>query len=92
MRWHDEARLMRIPFLPTLVVAAAVAVMVGLGIWQLQRAEWKEALIAELEASNHYRRASLTCTVDGKPEVRAGRSAQGETGYRYLVRCRQGRG
>ena len=39
---------MRVPFIPTLIVAAAVAVMVGLGIWQLQRAEWKEALLAEL--------------------------------------------
>ena len=82
---------MRIPFLPTLIVAAAVAVMVGLGVWQLQRAEWKEALIADLETSNHYRKMSLTCTVDAKPEVRAGRSAKGETGYRYLVPCRRSR-
>jgi cytochrome oxidase assembly protein ShyY1 len=36
----------RLPLVPTLIVAAAVAVMVGLGIWQLRRAEWKEGLIA----------------------------------------------
>ena len=36
----------RLPILPTIVVAAAVAVMVGLGIWQLQRAKWKEGLLA----------------------------------------------
>lgn len=76
-----------IPILPTIVVAAAVAVMIGLGMWQLQRAAWKERLIAELEASAHQRRASLTCTMNGKPEVRAGRSASGESGYRYLMRC-----
>ena len=36
----------RLPLIPTIVVAAAVAVMIGLGVWQLQRAEWKERLIA----------------------------------------------
>jgi cytochrome oxidase assembly protein ShyY1 len=34
---------------PTILVAAAVAVMVGLGVWQLQRAVWKEGLIARYE-------------------------------------------
>ena len=42
---------MRIPFFPTLLVGAAVAVMIGLGIWQLNRAEWKEGLIAQLRAN-----------------------------------------
>ena len=36
----------RLPLLPTLIVAAAVAVMIGLGVWQLRRAEWKADLIA----------------------------------------------
>jgi cytochrome oxidase assembly protein ShyY1 len=36
----------RLPLIPTLIVAAAVAVMIGLGIWQLQRAKWKEGLLA----------------------------------------------
>jgi cytochrome oxidase assembly protein ShyY1 len=36
----------RIPLLPTLLVAAAVVVMIGLGVWQLQRAKWKERLLA----------------------------------------------
>jgi cytochrome oxidase assembly protein ShyY1 len=29
-----------------LVVAAAVALMIGLGVWQLKRAQWKEGLVA----------------------------------------------
>jgi cytochrome oxidase assembly protein ShyY1 len=29
-----------------LVVAAAVALMIGLGVWQLKRAQWKERLVA----------------------------------------------
>lgn len=32
--------------MPTLVVALAAAVMIGLGLWQLRRAEWKEDLLA----------------------------------------------
>ena len=35
-----------IPVFATLVVAAAVATMIALGVWQLQRLTWKEALIA----------------------------------------------
>ena len=37
----------RWPILLTLVVLAAVAVMVGLGVWQLQRAGWKADLKAQ---------------------------------------------
>jgi surfeit locus 1 family protein len=36
----------RLPIIPTFVVAAAVATMIGLGVWQLQRAEWKADMIA----------------------------------------------
>ncbi len=35
----------RIPLLPTLFVAAACATMIGLGVWQLQRAKWKDGLL-----------------------------------------------
>jgi surfeit locus 1 family protein len=37
----------RLPIIPTIVVAAAVAAMIGLGIWQIQRAKWKEGLLAQ---------------------------------------------
>src|SRR3954464_4040625 len=37
----------RLPIIPTLVVLAAVALMIGLGVWQLQRAKWKEGLLAQ---------------------------------------------
>ncbi len=39
----------RVPIVSTLVVLAAVAAMVSLGLWQLHRKEWKEALIARYE-------------------------------------------
>lgn len=41
----------QIPVLPTLVVALAVAAMIALGVWQLQRAAWKDALIARYVAN-----------------------------------------
>jgi surfeit locus 1 family protein len=36
----------RVPILPTLLVAAAIAAMITLGVWQLRRAEWKADMIA----------------------------------------------
>ena len=36
----------RWPLIPTLIVGAAIAIMVGLGIWQLERMQAKSALIA----------------------------------------------
>jgi surfeit locus 1 family protein len=41
----------RPPILATIIVAAAVATMIGLGVWQLQRAAWKEGLIARYAAA-----------------------------------------
>lgn len=38
----------RLPIIATLIVAAAVAVMIALGVWQLQRAGWKDRMLAEL--------------------------------------------
>jgi len=37
----------RLPFWPTLIVGAAIAMMIGLGLWQVQRMNWKAALLAE---------------------------------------------
>lgn len=41
----------RLPLLPTLIVALAIAVMVGLGFWQLERRAEKEALLATYRAA-----------------------------------------
>ena len=41
----------KVPLVPTVIVAAAIAVMIGLGVWQLQRARWKEGLL------HHYSQA-----------------------------------
>ena len=41
----------RVPVFATMIVLLAVGAMVGLGIWQIQRARWKEALIARYTAA-----------------------------------------
>jgi cytochrome oxidase assembly protein ShyY1 len=41
----------RLPLVPTLIVAVAVMILIGLGGWQLQRAVWKEQLLARYAAA-----------------------------------------
>ena len=41
----------RLPVVPTIIVLAAVALMIGLGIWQLRRAQWKEGLLERYAAA-----------------------------------------
>jgi len=41
------------PLVPTVVVVAAVATMIGLGIWQLERRQEKLALLERLTAAQH---------------------------------------
>jgi surfeit locus 1 family protein len=41
----------KIPLVPTLLVAAAVAVMIALGVWQIERLHWKQALLARYAAA-----------------------------------------
>lgn len=71
----------RLPLIPTLIVAAAVATMIGLGVWQLQRAAWKEALLAE------YSRAISLPAVDLDPLLASGRPLPELSFRRALVTC-----
>ena len=41
----------KLPIVPTILVALAVATMIGLGIWQLERRKEKEALLASYAAA-----------------------------------------
>jgi surfeit locus 1 family protein len=43
----------KLPLVPTLIVTAAIAVMIALGIWQLRRAAEKEALLARYRAAQN---------------------------------------
>ncbi len=42
---------LKFPILPTIIVMAAVATMIGLGFWQISRAHQKEALLASYAAA-----------------------------------------
>jgi surfeit locus 1 family protein len=46
-----EATRIRFPWGLTIVCALAFALLCGLGVWQVQRMQWKEGLIAEAEAA-----------------------------------------
>ncbi len=46
----DAARL-RFPWILTILCVASLALLVALGVWQIQRLQWKQALIAEAEAA-----------------------------------------
>lgn len=72
----------RVPILATLVVAAAVATMIGLGIWQLQRSGEKAHLLAE------YARAASMPALDLDPLLASGRADLPPLAYRrVLVTC-----
>ena len=57
----------RLPVIPTILVAGAVAVMIGLGIWQLQRAAWKDRLIADYAAASALPALDLDPLLDNAP-------------------------
>lgn len=96
----------RVPVLPTLIVIAAAAAMIALGIWQLHRARWKEALLARYEVAATlppiafpalggdetalFRRSSAFCLEPVAWHVEAGRNRAGTSGWRHLVDCRTG--
>ncbi len=63
-------RLRRLPLIPTLFVAAAVATMIGLGFWQIRRAQWKESLLARYAAAQGLPEIAFpTITLTGEPPL-----------------------
>ncbi|WNO53385.1 SURF1 family protein [Stakelama saccharophila] len=89
----------RLPVLPTVIVALAVAAMVALGIWQLQRLDWKEGLLAQYSANEHkppipfparpdrsalFRRAYGRCA----GPVDFHKEGAGRYGFRVVAHCR----
>lgn len=97
---------MKLPLFPTILVGLAVAAMIGLGIWQLDRRGEKEALIARLATNRTlgamtfpnppvgdehlFRLAGLMCLEVASWSEQAGRDASGKSGWRHLADCRIG--
>ena len=64
----------RPPLLPTLVVLLAVGAMIALGVWQLHRLAWKEAMLARFATAEQIS-APLVVTGDTLPR---------DAGYRHV--------
>lgn len=92
----------RVPIFATIIVVAAAATMVGLGIWQLGRKAEKEALIASYQAAaqqpllnafpenpkDHlFRRTELSCDSVSDWQAISGRSERGQTGFAHVASC-----
>jgi surfeit locus 1 family protein len=96
----------RLPLIPTIIVGLAVATMVWLGIWQLDRREWKERLIARYSENLEkppiafpdppvgeeylYRHAGAFCLRPTGWQRRGGKGVNGATGYRLIAECATG--
>lgn len=96
----------RLPLVPTILVGLAVAAMVTLGFWQLERLHEKEALLARLAANfdkpaiafpspplgddKLFRRASALCLEVVGWTREGGRGANGTSGWRQIAQCRTG--
>jgi surfeit locus 1 family protein len=58
----------RIPILATLVVILAVAIMIGLGLWQLDRAQWKDDLVEQYRGAAELQPIAFpTGPIEGEP-------------------------
>ncbi|GAA0738276.1 SURF1 family protein [Sphingomonas japonica] len=96
----------RLPILSTIVVVAAIALMIALGVWQLDRRAGKEALLARYASNDAlpaiafplgaadesvlFRTARLDCRSPGDWRREGGRAADGSNGYRHLATCANG--
>jgi surfeit locus 1 family protein len=96
----------RWPLIPTLIVALAIAAMIALGVWQLQRRQVKEAAIARYAQNvnlpevafprppigdeNLFRKASAYCLRVIAWRSESGRSATGTRGWRQIAECATG--
>jgi len=96
----------KIPVVATALVLVAVAAMIALGLWQLQRKGEKEAALAHYAAnvalppiafpripvddSLLFRRASFLCLEPTNWQREGGRNAKGGVGWRQIAQCRVG--
>lgn len=91
----DRARRLHGLVLPGLLALAALAVLVALGTWQLDRLAWKQALVAQVEArataapaqlADPARWPAMTAETDDYRRVRlAGTFRHGREAYLYHV-------
>lgn len=93
---------MRFPIITSIFVAAAIGTMIALGIWQLDRAKEKDALIAAFERQSAkseivpiehgtddliYRTVRFDCADPRDWAAVSGRNADGQAGYAHRFVC-----
>ena len=86
--------------IPALFGLIGFAVLIALGVWQLQRMEWKQAMVSEISSrigaapvplpavvteADNFRPVALVGTVDGAPLRVLGAWRAGGTGYRIVA-------
>ncbi|MEM8826415.1 MAG: SURF1 family cytochrome oxidase biogenesis protein [Pseudomonadota bacterium] len=97
---------MKLPLVPTIMVALTLPILLALGVWQLGRAEEKAAMLRALAAAPgapelvlgpddwteglDFRRVAINCRAIGPVSVRAGRRADGASGFAQFARCATG--
>lgn len=92
-------RMMRKRLLPSLILLLCLPVLLRLGFWQLERAAWKDALLARIDANRQlpvedlpdrfgaawdWRRVRAVCTLDSVPWRRV-RGGESATGESGFV-------
>ncbi len=94
---------MKLPVISTILVSLAVAAMIALGVWQLDRRGQKEAAIAQFATNIGrpavafpargvgdaalFRRSSVDCTGFTGWTRESGRAANGGRGWRVIATC-----
>jgi cytochrome oxidase assembly protein ShyY1 len=96
-----------VPVAATAIVGLAIAAMIALGFWQLQRRQEKLALLSLYAANEHrppiamprgpddtvlFRRATANCLSPTDWRRDAGRDARGGSGWRAIAQCRAASG
>lgn len=96
----------RIPIGTTVFVVIAAGLMVWLGVWQIHRLHWKEALLARYAANEHmppialpigshddkllFRHATAFCLKPVSWSSSGGRDQAGAMGFRQIAHCATG--
>lgn len=98
-----EATRARFPFGLTLVAVLAFVLLCGLGVWQVQRLQWKEGLIRQSEAATtqpsvplpsgqrtvlpEFRKVILDCDFQASQRVELQTIHDGVPGVRLIAEC-----
>ncbi|RYY47930.1 MAG: SURF1 family protein [Sphingomonadales bacterium] len=99
-------RVSPLPLIPTMLVGLAIAAMIALGVWQLERRGEKARALAiyaqnlgkpeiafpryPVGDDNLFRRARAMCLEVIGWKTQGGRTATGTHGFRHIAECRTG--